>query len=468
MNAAAVAVIGMAGRFPGAPDVETYWANLLAGVESVVTAPGVPGGFGVLEAADHFDADYFGCSPLEALVMDPQHRLLLECAVEALEHAGHGARAGGPVTGVFAGASQTDHLAALLASRDRLGSVSEYQLRLGSGMDFLTTRVTYKLDLRGPGVTVQTACSTSLAAIHLAAQALLAGECEIALAGGVCAHVPPPPYSVPEEGGILAPDGRCRAFDARATGTVGGNAVGFVVLRPLDEALAGGDHIHAVLRGSAMNNDGSRKVGYTAPSVDGQAAAIAAAHAVAEVEPDSIGYVEAHGTGTPVGDPIEIAGLTLAFGGGAGRRGLCRIGSVKTNIGHTDAAAGVAGFIKAVLAVERGVIPPSLHFTEPNPECRLPDSPFEVCTEPFEWPDRPRRAGVSSFGIGGTNVHAVLEEPPAAAAPGRSRPYHLVPVSARTDAALDALTGRLTAHLRDHPAAPLADVAWTLQTGRHA
>ncbi len=337
------------------------------------------------------------------------------------------------------------------------------------GIDFLTSRVAHKLGLTGPAITVQTACSTSLVAIHVAAQALLAGECDLALAGGASVHVPLR-FGEYTEGGVISPDGHCRAFDAQARGTVGANGVGIVVLKRLAEALADGDHIHAVVRGTAVNNDGPDKVGFTAPGVTGQSEVIRAAHLVAEIDPATIGYVEAHGTATPLGDPIELAALTAAFRHGTDRRGYCRIGSVKTNIGHTDAAAGVAGFIKAVLTVEHGLIPASLHWSRPNPEIPFADSPFVVNAELYDWQPtgHPRRAGVSSFGIGGTNAHVVVEQPPARArAQAAPRPELLV-LSARTAPALAASATRLAEHLQRTGERPLADAAWTLQAGRRA
>ncbi|MFC5204680.1 type I polyketide synthase [Streptomyces kaempferi] len=473
-----LAVVGMAGRYPGARDLGEFWDNLIKGTESVTRFPGNPStpeyvpALGVLECADEFDAAFFGYSPREALILDPQQRLFLTCAWEALEDAGYDAQSCvGPI-GVYAGSSQTGYLDMLTVHRDRIGPVSEWQLRLATGIDFLTSRVAHRLDLTGPAVTVQTACSTSLVAIHLAAQALLSGECDLALAGGASVNVPArlPEYS---EGGVISPDGHCRAFDAQARGTVAGNGVGIVVLKRLADALQDGDHIRAVLRGTAVNNDGMDKVGFTAPGVAGQAEVIRAAHLAAEVEPDSIGYVETHGTGTPLGDPIELAALAQAFRRGTDRRGYCRIGSVKTNIGHTDAAAGVAGFIKAVLSVQHGLIPPSLHYTSPNPEIPFEDGPFVVNTGLYEWrPDGPRRAGVSSFGIGGTNAHAILEEPPARSSLPAPPGSHLLVVSARTAPELARATARLAEHLQRQavggadPGRELADTAWTLQTGR--
>jgi acyl transferase domain-containing protein/surfactin synthase thioesterase subunit len=465
-----VAVIGMAGRFPGAETVEALWANLCAGTESITRLPEstdqVVAGYGILEHADELDAEFFGYAPLEALILDPQQRLFLECAHQALERAGYGWADHRGSVGVFAGGSNTDYRAAVEAALDRLPFVDRWQVRLATAPDFLATRVAHKLGLTGPAVTVQTACSTSLVAVHLAGQALLAGDCQLALAGGAAVHVPYPRVGY-TEGGIISPDGHCRAFDAAATGTVGGSAVAAVLLKPLPDALADGDHIHAVLRGSAVNNDGGGAIGFTAPSVDGQAAVVRAAQVVAGVDAGSIGYLEAHGTGTRLGDPIEVAALTRAFRATTDRCGYCAIGSVKSNLGHTDAAAGVTGLVKAVLAVEHGLIPPSLHVSRPNPEIDWAGSPFVVNTSLRRWrPDRPRRAGVSSLGVGGTNAHVVVEEPPPGPSPDPDRNPQLLVVSAKTPTGLAEAGRRLSSYLADHPDADLADVAWTLQVGR--
>jgi amino acid adenylation domain-containing protein/thioester reductase-like protein len=477
----AVAIVGMAGRFPGAPDLAAFWENLRAGVESVVRLseadleaegialerfrrPEYVPAHGVLQDVELFDAPFFGIPPREAELMDPQHRFFLECAWEALEDAGLTAT---DRVGVFAGSSSSSYLLRNLASHpDLLESVGAFQLGLHGERDFLATRVSYKLGLTGPSMTIQTSCSTSLVAVHVACRSLLTGECDAALAGGVSIGVPQRSGYVYQEGGILSPEGRCRAFDAAARGTVGGSGAGVVVLKRLEDALAAGDPIHAVIRGSAVNNDGSLKAGFTAPSVGGQARVIAEALAMAGFDPAGIGMVEAHGTGTELGDPIEVAALAEAFGPvGPGR---VAIGSVKTNIGHLDAAAGVAGLIKAVLAVENGEIPPSLHFEEPNPRLGLDRTPFFVNTELREWP-APRRAGVSSFGMGGTNVHLVLEQAPEPAATTEpARPDQLLVLSARTPAALDRAAERLAEHLRSHPGQDLADIAYTLQTARRA
>ncbi|HZE39137.1 MAG TPA: beta-ketoacyl synthase N-terminal-like domain-containing protein [Stackebrandtia sp.] len=467
-----LAVIGMAGRFPGAAGLEEFWENLSRGVESIRPLP-VPEAAthqpaaGVLDDADCFDAGYFGYAPAEALIIDPQHRLFMECAVEALEHAGQDpSRFPGPI-GVYAGSSQTAYLDTLRAHRDHIGGFSDFQLRLATGIDFLTTRAAYKLGLRGPAVTVQTACSTSLVAVHQAAQALLAGECDIALAGGASVHIPTYPGEYTPDG-VLAADGHCRAFDAAADGTISGNAVGIVVLKRLDDAIADGDTVHAVVLATAVNNDGNLKIGFTAPSVDGQAEVMRTALEVADLEPDSIGYVEAHGTGTPLGDPIEIAALTNAYG--TAREDVCWIGSVKTNIGHTDAAAGVTGFIKAVLALRHRHLPPSLHFTTPNPNIDFAKSPFRVNTasRPWDADGTPRRAAVNSLGLGGTNAHVILEEPPDEAPTDPGRMWQLVVLSARSRSALARARSRLSARLRRHPDTDLADLAWTTQVGRRA
>ncbi|WP_461010128.1 type I polyketide synthase [Streptomyces capparidis] len=478
-----VAVVGMAGRFPGAPDVAGFWRNLVEGREAVTAlgddellAAGVAPELlrrenyvkakGVLEDADCFDAAFFGYSPREAELMDPQHRVLLECAWDALADAGcDPARFAGRI-GVFAGASLNSYLLFNVMADDRAREPGAlYQTLLTGDKDFLATRVSYKLGLTGPGITVQTACSTSLTAVHLACQSLLNGECDIALAGGVSVTVPLRGGYLHERGGILSPDGHCRAFDAEAGGTVPGNGAGVVVLRRLADARAAGDTVTAVIRGTAVNNDGSLKAGYTAPSVDGQAEVVAEALAVAEVDAASVGYVETHGTGTALGDPIEIAALTRAFREHTDERGYCAIGSAKTGVGHLDAAAGVTSLIKAALALRHGVIPPSLHFTRPNPELRLADSPFFVNDAVRPWPRRdgaPRRAGVSSFGVGGTNVHVVLEEAPPAAPGGPSRPVQVLPLSGRTAPALAENARRLADHLERHPDAALPDVAHTL------
>ncbi|HYG63315.1 MAG TPA: amino acid adenylation domain-containing protein, partial [Thermoanaerobaculia bacterium] len=480
-----IAIVGLAGRFPGAPGVEALWDNLRAGIASIarfseeeLAASGIPPELrrdpryvpaaGLLEGVELFDAGFFGYNPREAELLDPQQRVFLECAWEALENAGYDSqRVPGPV-GVFASLGFSRYLHQVLNSADP-AAAGGLQLLLGNDKDFLSTRVSYKLDLAGPSMTVQTACSSSLVAIHLACQNLRLGACDMALAGGVTIALPQRAGYVYEEGGIVSPDGYCRTFDAEARGTVGGSGVGIVVLKRLEDALAHGDTIHAVILGSAVNNDGgSSKAGYTAPSVAGQAAVISAALADAGVSPESIAYVEAHGTATPLGDPIEVTALTQAFRRGTDRTGYCLLGSVKTNVGHLDAAAGVTGLIKTALALEHRQIPPSLHYTAPNPAIDFAASPFRVVDRLIEWPTNgePRRAGVSAFGIGGTNVHAVLEEAPPVAPSGPSRSWQVLLLAARTPTALERMTEALADRLESDPELSLADAAYTLRVGR--
>lgn len=483
-----IAIIGMSCRLPGARNVDEFWHNLREGIESIrpfteeeLAAAGVDKGTmsdprfvnagAPMPDADVFDASFFGFAPREAEIMDPQHRVFLEMAWEALENAGYDPERFRGAIGVFGGIGSNTYFQRNLSTRpDLLEMVGRYAVLLASEKEYAVTRVSYKLNLRGPSLNVGTACSTSGVAIHLACQSLLSGECDMALAGGGNISVPMTSGYLYQEGGIPSPDGHCRAFDAQARGTVGGSGFGIVVLKHLSEAIEDGDFVHAVIKGSAINNDGSLKVGFTAPSIQGQAAVISEALAMADVSPDSIGYVEAHGTGTPLGDPIEIAGLTEAFRRWTDRKAYCPIGSVKTNIGHLDAGAGVAGVIKAVLALKHKEIPPSLHFREPNPEIDFESSPFYVNAKLAAWPagDTPRRAGVSSFGLGGTNAHIVLEEAPETQPSGPSRPQQLLLLSAKSNAALAAATRNLAEHLQQHPHANLADVAYTLQTGRQA
>ena len=484
-----IAVVGMACRVPGAADADAFWRNVRDGVESIrsfstdeLRAAGVSAALlgnpqyvprgAPLDDMEMFDAGFFGLSAHEAAIMDPQHRHFLECVWEALEHSGHApSRFPGPI-GVFGGSGHNAYLGYNLLTRPELvDSVGFFLLRhTGNDKDFLTTRVSYALNLHGPSVAVQTACSTSLVAVHLGVQSLLAGECDLAVAGGVTIELPHRQGYLYAEGEILSPDGRCRAFDARAAGTVFGSGAGVVVLRRLADAVADGDTIYAVVKGTAVNNDGSEKVSYLAPSVKGQASAISEALAVAGVDASTITLVEAHGTGTLVGDPIEVAALTEAFRRHTDRRGYCAIGSVKTNIGHIDTAAGAASMIKAIQALRHRQLPPSLHYSTPNPACQFGETPFYVSAELKAWDaPEPRRAGVSSLGVGGTNAHVVLEEPPVAVetvAP--TRPRQLIPISARTSAALERATDRLAAALIAPDAPALADAAWTLQAGRTA
>ncbi len=481
----AVAIIGLAGRFPGASDIETFWNNLRAGVESIrffsdeeLEAAGIDRGIlkapnyvkarAVLTDTDLFDAAFFGFSPREAEIMDPQQRIFLECAWTALEHAGYDSETYRGRIGVYAGVGLNSYWLNLFSNPQVLETMGEFQATLANDKDFLATHVSYKLNLKGPSVVVQTACSTSLVAVHLGCQSLLNKECDIVLAGGVRVTVPEQAGYFYQEGGIASPDGHCRPFDAQAQGTLTGNGVGIVVLKRLSEALADGDYIHAVIKGSAINNDGSGKVGYTAPSVDGQADVIVEALAVADVEPETISYVEAHGTATALGDPIEIAALTKAFRTRTEQRAFCAIGSLKSNIGHLDAAAGVAGLIKTVLALKHRELPPSLHFERPNPQIDFASSPFFVNAQLALWPQgaSPRRAGVSSLGIGGTNAHMIVEEAPVVAPSSPGRPWHVLVLSAKTATALETATTNLAAYLQRHPDLNPADLAYTLQVGR--
>ncbi len=480
-----IAIIGMACRFPGAATPEEFWDNLAAGVDSVrpfsaqelrewgadpaqLGDPRYVPMHGVVDGIGEFDADFFQFSQRDATLLNPQHQMFLECAWEALERAGYDPRSTPGTVGVYAGAGRNGYASVVQAQPDRFPGVDDLALNLANEPEHLATRVSYKLGLTGPSMAVMTACSTALVAVHEASRALLAGECDIALAGGISLRLPRTGYRY-QEGGTMSPDGRCRTFSSAAKGIVGGDGAGIVVLRRAQDAIDEGDHVHAVIRGSAVNNDGNHRAGFTAPGVRGQAEVIRLAHAAAEVTPESISYVEAHGTGTPVGDPIEVTALTQAFRAGSVPDGSIALGSVKTNIGHTDTAAGVAGLMKAVLALEHRTIPAVLHFDEPNPGIDFARSPFTVNTERRSWGSdgRPRRAGVSSFGIGGTNAHVVVEEAPAdpfPAAPAASA--QLLVLSARTPSALDAMAARMARHLSRHPELALNEVAHTLQRGR--
>jgi acyl transferase domain-containing protein/acyl carrier protein len=479
-----IAIVGMSCRLPGAQSLDEFWRNLAGGVESItrfsdreILESGVPASdlsnpnyvkaAPILEEPGHFDAGFFGFSPMEAKTMDPQHRVLLELAYEALENAACDPDRYQGRIGVFTGAAMNTYFMNVgLNSR----MAEEYiPTLIGNDKDFLSTRISYKLNLKGPSITVQTACSTSLVAVHLARQSLLNGETDMALAGAISVRVPHRAGYLCDGGGVVSLDGHVRAFDAKANGTVFGSGGGILVLKRLADALSDGDSIHAVIRGSAVNNDGSEKAGYTAPGVNGQADAVVEALANAGVEADSISYIEAHGSGTPVGDPIEVRALTKAFRTFTQRSGYCAIGSVKTNVGHLDAAAGVAGIIKMVLALEHRHLPPSLHFTQANREIDFPRTPFYVNTQLREWTsDGPRRAGVMSTGMGGTNAHVVLEEAPQLAASTDARPPHLLILSAKTETALDQAAHRLREFLNRNDSVNMRDVAYTLQIGRKA
>jgi len=485
----AIAVIGMAGRFPGAQNITCFWENLKDGVESITffsdkeleesgiapelfSSPNYVKARGVLEEADHFDAAFFNCSPKEAEIMDPQVRVLLECAWWALEDAGYDTQSYEDSIGVYVGASNNSLWTRFIAATVD-NSLEQFNAMILTGSDFLSTHIAYKMNLKGPGLTIQTACSTSLVAIDTACQALSANKCHMALAGGVSVSSQGMSGYIYEEGMIFSPDGHCRAFDAEAKGIVPGEGVGVVVLKRLDKALRDRDSIYAVVKGSAVNNDGRRKVGFTAPSIEGQVEVIRAARQMAQVEPDSIGYIETHGTGTELGDPVEFEALKKAFPT-TGKQ-FCAIGSVKTNIGHLDAAAGVTAFIKTVLALKNKQIPPSLHFKKSNPKIEFENTPFYVIQRLSPWKNQsgPLRAGVSSFGVGGTNAHVVLEEwpgderqEPEPGAPGKET--QLILLSAKTKAALDSTTQNLADHFKKNPGSNLANAAYTLQVGRAA
>ncbi len=478
-----IAVVGLAGTFPGAPNVQAFWENVSQGKESVtfftdeeLKAAGVDETLlkrsdyvkakPYLQHASSFDADFFGYSPREAAIMDPQIRLMHECTWHALEDAGYEPEQYEGLIGLYAGASSNlswmgQHMSSLAKNED------VFQIMHLNDPSF-ASRIAYKLNLKGPSVSVQTACSTSLVAIHMACQGLIGGECDLALAGGVTLHQPQITGYQYQEGMIYSPDGHCRPFDEKAKGTVFGEGAGVVALKRLKDAIEDGDFIYAVVKGSATNNDGSNKVGYTAPSVSGQASVIESALEMAETEPETISYIEAHGTGTPVGDPIEIEALTRAFQ--TDQQGYCRIGSVKANIGHLDAASGVAGFIKTVMMLHHRQFAPMPHFDKPNHRISFDQTPFYVGTDKGEWKTShlPRRAGVSAFGIGGANAHVILEEAQPRKANSKASSKELIVLSARSTHDLKNMTKNLKEYVSSHSDLSLGEVAYTLQSGRKA
>ncbi len=481
-----IAIIGIAGRFPGARDIDELWRVVRNGAETItfftdsellaadipaetVNDPQYVKACGKLDQVEYFDAHFFGYSPREAEILDPQQRIFLEEAWHALEHAGYNPETYRGRIGVYGGSRLSSYLLQNLNSHPELWKTrGNMQIMIGNDKDTLTNRVSYKLNLRGPAINVQTACSTSLVAVHLACQSLLSGENDMALAGGCAIGLPQIQGYFYREGSIGSSDGHCRAFDARATGTTIGSGVGLVVLKRLANALADGDTIHAVIKGSAINNDGALKVGFTAPGIEGQAEVIADALALAEVSAEKISYIEAHGTGTTIGDPIEIAALNRVYQTYTKRKHFCAIGSIKTNMGHLDAAAGITGLIKTALALKHQELPPHLHFEQPNPEIDFENSPFYVNTHLAPWPatDGPRLAGVSSFGIGGTNAHVIVTEAPAPSPSGPSRPWQVIPLSAKTVAALDQQVTNLVTFLQQSSETDLANLAYTCQVGR--
>jgi amino acid adenylation domain-containing protein len=489
-NLGAIAIVGMAGRFPGAKDIHELWKNLAAGKESISqlreeeleagdpslwNQPNFVKARGVLDDVDLFDANFWGMHPKEAETTDPQHRVFMECAWQALEDAGYDSQAYEGAIGVFAGCSMNTYfLRNLCSDREfvdeftRTYQVGSYPSLVGNHVDFLATKVAYKLNLRGPAFTIQCGCSTSLVAICQACQSLLTYQSDMALAGGVSVSFPQKRGYLYQQDGMASPDGHCRTFDAKAQGTVFGSGAAVVLLKRLEDAVTDGDHIYAVIRGFAVNNDGSAKVGYAAPGVDGQSEVIAMAQAAAGVSADSISYIECHGTGTPLGDPVEVAAATKAFRASTDAKGFCAVGTVKTNVGHLDIAAGATGLIKTALSLQNELLPATLYFEKPNPKLELQNSPFYVNSQPTKWKrnDTPRRAGVSAFGVGGTNAHVILEEAPTVTPSVSKRDFQLLLLSAKTASALEKTRSSLAQHLRTNSNANLADVAFTLQSGR--
>jgi amino acid adenylation domain-containing protein len=489
----AVAIIGMTGRFPGAESVEEFWKNLCEGVESITffdkselepseravadQNENYVAARPLLKQPEMFDAEFFGVYPKEAAQMDPQHRILLECAWEVLERAGYDPNHIRESVGVFAGCSMNTYFLRNLADqRDFVEEftggyqVANYASMMGNDKDFLPTRISYKLNLHGPSMSVQSACSTALVAVAQACQSLLTQGCDMAMAGAVSVTFPLHRGYVAQEGGLASLDGHCRPFDQAASGTVFGHGAGLVLLKRLDDALADGDQVLAVIRGFALNNDGAQKVGYTAPSVEGQAQVIARAQKMAGVTADSISYIEAHGTGTPLGDPIEVAALTRAFRATTNATQFCSLGTAKANVGHLDVAAGATGLIKTVLQMQHKTIPGLLHFTQPNPHLDLDNSPFFIDRDlrPWKTNGAPMRAGVSAFGVGGTNAHIIVEEAPVSYPSDAGRNHHLLVWSAKTPTAVGKITESLSRQFAQHPEVNLADAAYTQQVGRSA
>ena len=482
-----IAIIGMSARMPGSPDLNAFWTLLRDGKEAIVQfskeemlAEGADpdvvnhencvAAKGYLSDIDLFDASFFGISPREAELIDPQHRVMLECAWEAMEEAGYDPAQYPGRVAIFTSAGMNTYLAFnILTNPGLMEQVGGFQLSIYNDKDFVPTRIAYSMNTHGPAIDIGTACSSSLVGVHMACQHLLTYQSDMVLVGGVTVHLPQKTAYVDEGGTAYSPDGHCRPFDATPSGLVDGNGAAAVILKRLSDAIADGDHIHAVIRGSAINNDGSDKIGYSAPSIDGQAEVILEAQAMAGITPEDISYVEAHGTATPLGDPIEVAALTQAFRTQTDQKGYCGLGAVKSNIGHVDKAAGLAGLIKTALSLEHEQLVPTLHWKAPNPKLDLPNTPFYVVNALKPWPrqeNKPRIAALSSFGVGGTNAHAIIAEAPLAHPGSSSRPNQLLVLSARTESALNTSVERLVSHLTEHPTCDLADVAHTLQRGR--
>lgn len=481
-----VAIIGMAGSFPKAKNIQEYWGNLRGGVNSthfaseeellsaqvskdLIENPNFVNASIQLEDSDQFDAGFFQVSPSDAMLLDPQIRLLLQTSWHTLEDAGYDSFNYEGSIGNFCSMGTGDYLQQLISNDPAFANQNQLQTRILNEKDFLATQISYKLNLTGPAMTVQTACSSSLLAVHLACQSLISEECDMALAGGAQVDATNSKGYFYTNGSIMSPDGYCRAFDKQAQGTVQGNGVGMILLKKLSRAIEDGDEIYAVIKGTAANNDGSDKMAYTAPSVDSQRDVILEALSVSEIDPDTIGLIEAHGTGTPIGDPVEMTALTEAYRHFTQRNQYCAIGSVKTNIGHLDAASGIASLIKAALCVYHGEYAPSLNYSEPNPALRIEQSPFYVCDKHAKWESKehPRRAGVSAFGVGGTNVHLVLEQAPKKATKQSSQPFYFVPLSAKSPQALQQLKLQLAERIEMQGTVSLADIEHTLTFGRH-
>ncbi|MCX7922787.1 MAG: phosphopantetheine-binding protein [Clostridia bacterium] len=485
----AVAIISMNGRFPGAKNIEEFWQNLYNGVESVkfftreqlieqgideylLDNPKFVAADAILDDMDKFDAGFFDYSARDAEIMDPQHRMFLECAWEAMESAGYNSDLYDGKVAVYAGSALSGYMIRNLYSNPGLvENVGTFKIMIANSQDFLSTKVSYKMNLTGPSVNVNTLCSSSLVAVDMACKNLLSYGCDLAIAGGVSFQISRNESFFYQEGGIGSSDGHCRAYDSKANGTTSGSGLALVVLKRLEDAIADGDYIHGAIIGSAVNNDGASKNSFTAPNADGQAECIAEAIAMSGVNPETITYIEGHGTGTNLGDPIEISGLTKAFRSYTDKKQFCAVGSVKTNIGHLVTAGGVASLIKTVLSMQNKMLPPSLNFEEPNPKIDFMNTPFYVNNRLSKWePDGfPMRAGVSSFGIGGTNAHVIVEEAPEMEPSGESnRPKQLVVMSAKTSTALDKMTSNMIEYIRKNPEADLADIAFTLHVGRRS
>ncbi|MDP3980440.1 MAG: amino acid adenylation domain-containing protein, partial [Chlamydiota bacterium] len=480
-----IAIIGMSGRFPGASHINALWKNLCEAKEttrffsdheidsnipkSIRNDPNYVRARGILENADLFDAEFFNFNPKEAKILDPQQRVFLELSWEALENAGYTPDSFPGLIGVFAGMANNTYFFENISSRsDFIEAVGSFQIMLANEKDYIATRVAHKLNLTGPAISIHTACSTSLVAVCQAYDSLIHSQCDMALAGGISITCPFNSGYLYQEGGMLSRDGHCRPFDEQAQGTVFSDGGGIVILKRLSDATRDRDTIHAIITGTCINNDGANKMSFTAPSVDGQIKVITTAHANADIDPRTIGFLEAHGTATPLGDPIEVEALTQAFRISTAEKEFCALGSIKSNFGHLTSAAGIAGLIKAVLAIKHQQIPPTLHFNKPNLKIDLQNSPFFVNTKLISWPksQTPRRAGVSSFGVGGTNAHVILQEAPTMESSSSSRPVQLLSLSAKTSSALDAQTTNLKTYLEEHPDTKLADISYTLRMGR--